>query len=252
MFSRLHTKFLYTDVTSDITENDINVVSDLWNIDGRDVYRGSHDPRYSHAHVYWLYDENLQRVGCSEHSLHDHADFRFLWFRESEFGTLLQEDWTVGQDIWSILPQHVFEKFMNEGWTTPQKFLEQCLSGNTRIVTPKMLINMPNVFTCSVCGRRSLREQSGCKMTSAPLDFPDKSKIFFIDDDMIVHTPPENSCVIQVLHGDGSSREQERAQAQEPPAQVQVQEPLQPSPQPPPESSPEQAHQSHPQTPVQP
>lgn len=250
MFSGLDPKFLYTDVTSDITENDIDVVSDLWNIDGRDVYRGSRDPRYSHAHVYWLYDENLQRVGCSEHSLHDHADFRFLWFRESEFGTLFQEDWTVGQDIWSMLPQHVFEKFMNEGWTTPQKFLEQCLSGSTRIVTPAMLIHMPNVFTCSVCGRRSLCEHSGCKMTSAPLDFPDKSKIFFIDDDMIVHTPPENSRVIQVLHGDGSSREQEQAREQ-----AQEQESQQPSPpqqEPPPEPSPEQAHQSHPQTPVQP
>jgi hypothetical protein len=252
MFSGLNPKFLYTDVTSDITENDINVVSDLWNIDGRDVYRGSHDTRYSHAHVYWLYDENLQRVGCSEHSPHDHADFRFLWFRESDFGTLFQEDWTVGQDLWSLLPQHVFEKFMNEGWTTPQKFLEQCLSGPMRIVTPSMITNMPNVFTCSVCGRKSLREHSGCKMTAAPLDFPDKSKIFFIDDDIVVHTPPENSrvwTIIPVLHDDDSSQER----VQEPQPQAVAALPQSPPQQEPPrQPSPEPVHQSHPQTPAQP
>lgn len=242
MFSVLKPTFLYTDVTSDITENDINVVSDLWNIDGRDVYRGSRDPRYTHAHVYWMYDENLQRVGCSEHDIHDHADFRILWFRESEFATLLQEDWEIGQDIWSVLPQHVFEKFMNEGWTTPKTFLEQCLHGTMRIVTPSMITNMPNVFSCSKCGRKSLVQHPTCTMTSAPLDFPEKSKIYFIDDDMIVHTPPIHSRIwtmltVQPQHGDDSSQALEQEREQEPQhAAPHTSEPQSPTQQEPPPS----------------
>ena len=147
MFSRLKPDFLYTDVSEDITENDIDVVSDLWNMDGKDVYRGSRDPRYTHANVYWLYDENLQRVGCSEHNITDHADVRLLWFRDTEFGTLLQEDgWEMGDDVWTHIPKHPFERFINEGWTTPNSFLENCLHGPTRIVTPKVLINLPKVY----------------------------------------------------------------------------------------------------------
>jgi hypothetical protein len=84
MFSLLQPAFLYEDVNPDITENDIDVVSDLWEMDGREVYRGSRDPRYTHANVYWLYDVDLQRVGCSEHDLSDHGNFRLLWFQDSE------------------------------------------------------------------------------------------------------------------------------------------------------------------------
>ena len=219
MFSILEPTFLYTDVSEDITENDIDVVSDIWNMDGRDVYRGSRDPRYTHANVYWLYSEDLQRVGCSEHSLADHADFRLLWFRDSEFATLFQEDdWIVGSDVWSILPRRVFEKFMNEGWSTPERFLEHCLNGPMRVVTPDMVIKLPEVYSCSVCGRKSL-SRSGlgetCSVSSAPLDFPDKQKVFCIDFDMVVHVPPTHSELWSRLqpHDDGSSQLPEREQA---------------------------------------
>ena len=155
MFSRLKPSFLYRDVSPDITENDLNVVSDLWTIENRDVYRGSRDPRYNHANVYWLYNEDLQRVGCSEHSLKDHADFRILWFQESEFGTLLQEEgWQIGDDIWTIFPRHVFERFLNEGWTTPELLLEQCLSCSVRIVNPSLLIEGCSVFSCIECKKK--------------------------------------------------------------------------------------------------
>ncbi len=96
MYSILNPNVVYQDTSPDVTEHDIDVVSDLWDIDGREVYRGARDPRYTHANVYWLYNEDLERVGCAEHNKKDQADFRVLWFRESEFGTLLQEDWTIG------------------------------------------------------------------------------------------------------------------------------------------------------------
>jgi hypothetical protein len=182
MFSRLKPSFLYRDVSPDITENDLNVVSDLWTIENRDVYRGSRDPRYNHANVYWLYNEDLQRVGCSEHSLKDHADFRILWFQESEFGTLLQEEgWQIGDDIWTIFPRHVFERFLNEGWTTPELLLDQCLSCSVRIVTPSMLLEPPVVYSCAECKKKSLMPICPSNQIGH-LDFPDKAKIYFIDD----------------------------------------------------------------------
>ena len=39
MQSILDPKVIYTDLSRDIVEHDVDVVSDLWNMDGRDVYR---------------------------------------------------------------------------------------------------------------------------------------------------------------------------------------------------------------------
>jgi len=230
------TGYLYTDITSDITENDLDVVSDLWEVDGREVYRGTCDPRYTHANVYWMYNENLERVGCAEHSLTDHADTSFRWFRESEFGTLLQEDgWESKDDLWSYLPKHVFDRLINEGWTTATSFLEHCLRGPVRIVTPAMVLVRPLVYTCSTCGRKSFKPQEGCDVTATRLDFPVKEKVFFVDEDLIVHQPPSVSSIWSRLgstlpqHVDDSLQELE---------QVQAQEPLQTEPSPPPPDAP--------------
>ena len=257
MESRLVPSFLYTDVSPGITENDLDVVSDLWTMDGRDVYRGSRDPRYTHANVYWLYDEDLQRVGCSEHNLADHGDVRLLWFHESTFGTLLQEEgWTLGGELWSRLPRQPFERFINEGWTTAESFLEQCLHGPLRIVTPQMLQTLPTVYTCATCGKRSLRPSPFCSNTEAPLDFPQLEKVLFVDEDFVLHVPPPESTVftrLQPRHADGS---QQASQAQEPErVPERVQEPVQaPQQEPPPrqaESQPEHSSppQSRPRTP---
>ena len=194
MESILDPGFVYEDVDCDITENDIDVVSDLWEMDGREVYRGTKDPRYTHANVFWLYDETLARVGLVEHSKLDHAVFHVLWYEESDFATLLQEQgWTLGQDLWSTIPRHVFDRFVNEGWTTAEAFLEQCLHGPARIVTVDMLMDRPKVYTCKKCGRKSLKSVTGCEMTSAPLDYPVKEKVLFVDDDLILNIPPPNS-----------------------------------------------------------
>lgn len=248
MFSRITPGFVYTDISSDITENDLDVVADSWDMDGREVYRGTRDPRYTHASVFWLYDDNLERVGCAEHSLHDHADMELLWFRDSEFGTLLQEDWTIDDDLWSKLPRHVFDRFLNEGWTTPESFLEHCLDGPMRIVTPSMLVRRPFVYTCSKCGRRSLKNKDTCETTVSILDFPDKEKVFFIDTDFVVHLPPSDSSVwLRLLPRDDDSSGQEQrelvlVERLESPSQ----EPISPpAPSPPRETPPSAAEQAH-------
>jgi len=241
MFSRLKPGFLYTDVSSDITEADLDVVADTWEMEGREVYRGVRDPRYDHASVFWLYDDTLERVGCVEHSLEDHADMRVLWFHDSEFGTLLQEEgWQETGDLWSKLPRPVFERFLNEQWTTPETFLEHCLQGPVRIVTPSMVVVRPTLYACSTCGRKSLRPlPAGCSNERLYLDFPDKAKTFFVDFDFVVYVPPPSSSVWSYLtpprHDDGSSQ----LQAQEP---VQEPEPLQTEPTPPPPAG----HPPHP------
>jgi len=236
MLSRLKPGFLYTDITPEISENDMDAVADTWEMDGREVYRGTRDMRYDHANVFWLYDDSLERVGCVEHNLADHADFTILWFRDSEFGTLLQEDgWESGDDLWSKIPRRVFDRFVNEGWTTPQPFLEQCLAGPVRIVTPSMLLLRPVIYSCERCGKKSLRKDPKCRMIPGYLDFPDKAKTFFIDFDFVVHTPPPTSSVWSRLipQPDGGS-----SPSVQEPEQAQAQEPLNREPTPPPDAPP--------------
>jgi hypothetical protein len=183
----------------DATEHDIDVVSDLWTMGNRKVYRGARDPRYTHANVYWLYDEELDRVGLAEHTLANAADVALHWYYDSPFGTLLQEEkWTVDDPIWSKMAEHTYERFLTEGWTDPSSFLEQCLSTPTRIVTPDMLITLPTVHACPTCKKKSLKPFA-CATVHVPLDFPDKEKIWFIDDSMNVSMPPPVSCVFTRL-----------------------------------------------------
>jgi len=189
MFSTIDRSIVY-DIGTDITEHDINIVSDLWTMGGRQVYRGARDPSFTHANVYWLYDpDDLDRVGVSEHKLDSPADVALLWYKDNVFGTLLQEDgWTSDDTIWGELPTHVYEQCLAEGWTTPETFLERCLRGPVRVVTPEMLIKQPMVYSCAKCSRTSLTPFA-CA-TATPLDFPQKEKVFCIDDRMIVHSPP--------------------------------------------------------------
>jgi len=187
------------EVSQDVCEHDVDVVSDLWTMDDRNVYRGSRDTQYSHANVYWLYDEDLTRVGLIEHSLKDHADFRILWFHETPFATFLQEDnWTQDQTIWTVLSPPAVERCLAEDWTTPEKLLEACLHGDTRIVTLEMILNPPTLHGCSGCNRKSLKPLE-CENMTAELTFPVKEKIVFIDDDLFVCVPPIGSRIWELL-----------------------------------------------------
>ncbi len=251
MESKLVPGFLYTDISPDITEADIDVVSDLWTMDGREVYRGARDPRYTHANVYWLYDEDLQRVGCSEHTLTNPGDMRLLWFHESPFGTLFQEEWTVGGELWSQLPTKPFERFINEGWTSAESFLEQCLYGPTRLITMKMLQSWPKVYVCSHCGKRSLRRSPHCQMTERDLDVPQLEKVLFVDEDMVLHRPPPDSVVFTRLQppgDDGSQRASVREPAQEEQEAQSATPPQVPPPQTPAETQPVREQTSPPQS----
>jgi hypothetical protein len=245
------------EVSRDVCEHDVDVVSDLWTMDDRNVYRGSRDTQYSHANVYWLYDEDLTRVGLIEHSLKDHADFRMLWFHETPFATFLQEDnWTQDQTIWTVLSPSAVERFLAEDWTTPETLLEACLHGDTRIVTLETILNPPTLHGCSGCNRKSLKKLD-CENMTSELTFPTKEKIVLIDDDLFVCVPPTGSRIWELLgfapkslhplvYGGQSSLEQESEELLEqeqapvleltpqlvPPLESQLSPPLEPEPSP--------------------
>jgi hypothetical protein len=273
MFSQLNSSIVYEDVSPDIREHDVNVVSDLWSMGGREVYRGSRDPRYTHANVYWLYDEELQRVGLAEHDRTDNARFHLLWMEDNEFGTLLQEEgWKRKDSLFAYLPDHVAEKFLAEGWTTPGSFLAQCIQGPTRIITPAMLIRKPIVTFCSGCKVKSFGSHpSSHPSVQMELDIPNREKVFFVDDDLVVHVPPTDSSVwdrllTRPLRDGGSPSLPEQAQVPRARTHTDASPPESPAlpgqdtpdlriptlEEHPPQAVPASPHQSHPQTPVQP
>ena len=198
MFSTLDRSIVY-EIGTDITEHDINIVSDLWTMGGRQVYRGARDPSFTHANVYWLYDpDDLDRIGVSEHTLDNPAEVALLWYKENPFGTLLQEDgWEEDETLWSELPEHVYEHFLAEEMITPQRFLERCIRGPVRVITTDMLIHPPSVYSCEKCHRLSL-SPFVCSSKSN-LTVPSKEKVFFIDDRMVMHLPPKDSRVWSLL-----------------------------------------------------
>jgi hypothetical protein len=198
MFSTIDRSVVYP-IGTDITEHDINIVSDLWTMAGRQVYRGARDPAYTHANVYWLYEQDdLDRVGLTEHKLDNNADMALLWYKDNPFGTLLQEeDWQEEETFWGKIPDNVHEQCLAEGWITPLTILERCLRSNMRLVTVDMLKNMPTVHSCEKCKKVSLVPFE-CAMSKG-LDFPEKEKVFFIDERMICHTPPKGSTVWSLL-----------------------------------------------------
>ena len=121
------------------------------------------------------------------------------------------------------------------------QFLERCLRGVIRIVTPEMLVKQPSVHACEKCNYLSL-SSSACSNERA-LTFPEKEKIWFIDDRMIVYLPPGKSSVWSLLgftqpqpHDEPSSEPQEQLEQE----QLEVSQP-EPSPQPQPQ------HQDPPQ-----
>lgn len=248
MFSTIDRSIVYP-IGTDITEHDINIVSDLWTMAGRQVYRGARDPNYTHANVYWLYDpDDLDRVGVSEHKLDNPVDVSLLWHRKTAFGTLLQEDdWVEGDTIWGELGTNAYEQFLAEGWTTPRAFLERCLRSSLRIVVPDMLVNPLSVYSCEKCKRISLTPFA-CSVES-PMTFPSKEKVFFVDDRMVVYSPPKDGSLVWSLLGFTEPQSPSAASSEplEPPvlAQVLMEESERAAS--PPHSSPPPPQETHPQ-----
>lgn len=225
MFSVLRKGLIYNDISPDILEHDEDIDADQWVYDDREVYRGRFDPRYTehNLHVYWLYDDNLNRVGLAEHEADNQADYKALWFMDNSFATLYQDESWVSKDktLWSLMPNEAYQDCLEDDFKT---VFDRCLTSKYRIVTPDFLIKPPTVYECTKCGKKSLKSLKNCKDVVETSYFSN-SNFVFVDDSFIVY---EKSTL------------QPPASSEPEPEQQQVREPPQPEHPHPPER--EQEH----------
>ena len=180
MFSILRPSLLYTDISPDIAEHDEDHDAAEWAYSERTVFRGALDGSYKTdgLDVYWLYDDDLNRIGLAEHESEDHSRFKTLWFRDSPFGTLLQEDWKAGESIFTLLTPEAYQDVIDS---------DILLKGSHRIITPKYITHgLPEVYECS-CGK------SFSPMCSAVKKVVNITDPLFIDDSFIMYKPPVDS-----------------------------------------------------------
>jgi hypothetical protein len=215
MYSILRPSLLYTDISPDIAEHDEDHDASEWAYSDRTVFRGALDGSYKTdgLDVYWLYDDDLNRIGLAEHESEDHSIFKTLWFRDSSFGTLLQEDWTAKESIFTMLTSEAYQDCLESNIL---------LKGAHRIVTPNYIMHgLPEIYECC-CGK------SFSPMCSAVKKIVNITDPIFIDDSFIMYQPPPDSVVWSRLglQRDASCLEQEQIQQEPPLLEPQLQPPL--------------------------
>jgi len=191
MFSVLRKGLIYKNVSSDIVEHDLDMDADQWSYDNRDVYRGAIDSEYlSHGlNVHWLYDDSSMRIGLAEHDSSDLANFAVLWFYDNPFATLFQDkEWKSSEKtLWSKLSNEAYQDCLELDF----KYVsDSALSSGVLLMTPEMLMEKPDLYTCETCGKKSLIKSNVCSTASiSNLDFSQFS-ILFLDDDFVLYDKP--------------------------------------------------------------
>lgn len=170
MQSRLNPERIYP-VVRTVAPHDYDKDADAWMYDEREVLRGERDPTYTDVDVYWLYNDQVERVGLAEHNPANHAEFHVLWMYECPFATFLQEDgWTTTDEtLWTRLAPQAYDYCMDRGLNTAEDVRQLCLRGQWRIVTPD------------------------CLTGTIKQTYPDPTRILFADEDCVVYTPPAES-----------------------------------------------------------
>jgi len=224
MFSKLKPNYVYRDITEDIADHDDDYEAEEWNYDGRDVFRGCADPTYEWD-VYRLYDDNSRCVGIAEH---EDGLFYALWFYDSPFSLLFQEpDWKPRDaTIWSVLSNEAYQDCLDDDF---KSLIEWCLPTKVRLVTPEILIKMPFVYTCEICGKMSLSAMSGCSQLKKSSYLTPDHSVLFIDNSFVLYTPPTDSQVWSIVRPEPDENDQPSV---EQPEQVLIpDEPVLPEPQ---------------------
>jgi len=186
MFSILKPSLLYTDISPDIIEHDEDHDAEEWSYADKMVFRGSLDTSYKKhgLDVFWLYNDDLSRIGLAEHEIDDHSVFRTLWFYDNPYGTLLQEDgWKSNGTLWSYMTEEAYQDCLQDDTLL--------LKAANRIVKPEYLISgFPDLYQCS-CGT-FFSPRTGCTSVKKKVTVVSP---FFIDNSCIVYVPPTNSTV---------------------------------------------------------
>lgn len=218
MLSQLRKDLLYSDTSRDIVEHDEDIDADLITIEGRDVYQGSIDPRFTsyNLDVHWLYDDSLKRVGLIEHESHDRTIHECLWFYDNPYATYLQEPgWTTtSSTIWSRLSNEAYQDCLENDFNN---IVEMSLNGDTRIILPQMLANpITEFYECSSCQKRTLSAPSSCSAVKK-ISFNGKFYVFLDDSFVMYHPPPDSSIwsTLRLQHDGGEQEPQKPEQEQE-------------------------------------
>lgn len=200
MYSILHPDFVYTDISDEIADHDLNYDAEEWNYDGKDVYRGLIDTKYE-WNVYWLYDENLKRIGLAEH---DSDIFYALWFYSNPFSTLLQEpDWiSQKQTIWSKISEEAYEDCLEDELAV---FIDKTLFSNCRLITPDFIIKVPEIYECEKCDRRTLSLPSICSAVKKLQYVTHQNDLIFVSNSLEIFKPPIDSKVWNLFSSDSHS-----------------------------------------------
>jgi len=191
MFSKLRPTLLYKNVSSDISSHDHDVEGELWSYEGRDVYRGSFDPRYSEhgLNVYSLYDDNLKRIGVAEHEADEPEVFKCLWFLDNPFATLFQnEAWTSkNATLWSLLSNEAYQDCLNSDFkNVDDDFLKQ----NIILMKPEMVATDElHFYECERCDKKSFVAPGGCEAAKKVVD-PNHYSFLFLDDSFVLFDKP--------------------------------------------------------------
>lgn len=188
MFSTLRKRLIYTDIDPNIVEHDEDIDASQWSYNGRDVYRGRVDPRYEDRglDVYWLYDEDINKVGLVEYEKEDSERFAVLWFHDNPFATLLQDTRWVSLDktVWSFMSYEAYLDCLEDDFRT---VFDRCLSSKYRLVTPSMIINPPFVYSCTRCNAQSMQPLKCHEIHVNKKNYFQYGSFLFVDDSFIVY-----------------------------------------------------------------
>jgi len=194
MFSKLKPGYVYRDITEDIADHDDDYDAEEWVYDGREVYRGCVDPAYDWD-VYRLYDDNSRCVGIAEHE----GDlFHALWIYDSPFSTLFQEPEWKARDatIWSVLSNEAYQDCLDDDF---KSLVDWFLHTNIRLISPSILMNMPSIYTCEICGKMSISAMSGCSQLKKSSYLSTNSSLLFVDNSFVLYSAPKDSQVWSIV-----------------------------------------------------
>jgi hypothetical protein len=197
MYSVLHPDFVYTDISDEIADHDLNYDAEEWNYNGKDVYRGLLDTSYK-WNVYWLYDETLKRIGLAEHDPENPEIFYSLWFYSNPFSTLLQEpDWVSKKEtIWSKISEEAYEDCLEDELAV---FIDKTLFSKQRLVTPEFITKMPDIYECEKCGKRTLSVPSICPAVKKLQYLSLENDLIFISNSFEIYQAPVDSKIWNFL-----------------------------------------------------
>ena len=209
MFSVLRKGMIYQDINQNIVEHDEDIDANEWSYDGRNVYRGQIDPRYtdSDLEVYWLYDDDINKVGLVEYDKYDPTIFATLWFKDNPYATLFQDDRWVSKEktLWSVISYEGYLDCLEDDFST---VFDRCLSSKYRLVTPTMLHDPPIIYSCSSCGKKSIKALKCHETHVKKQGYFNHDAYLFIDDSFVLYERSKE------LQNASSSQEHSQQQAQ--------------------------------------